>query len=98
MTLGYLFKVSAALFQTFNRFISSIRCDLVSVLQDKFGLACSVNKHTNGHILYIPSSSKDKFVELVKPYILPVLYYKLGLCDNVGYRLRLINLNIYTWT
>jgi len=52
---------------------------LASILQDKFGLACGVHKHTNGHRIYIFSTSKDKFVELVKPYTLPIFYYKLGL-------------------
>lgn len=52
---------------------------LVEILQNKFGLACSVHKHTNGHRIYIPSTSKDKFVELVKPYVLPIFYYKLDL-------------------
>jgi hypothetical protein len=52
---------------------------LVGILQNKFGLTCSVHKHTNGHRIYIASTSKDKFVELVKPYILPIFNYKLDL-------------------
>lgn len=52
---------------------------LASVLRNKFSLECGVHSHSNGHRLYVHSSSKDKFVELVKPYILPMFNYKLRL-------------------
>lgn len=52
---------------------------LVKLLQDKFGFECGVHTHTNGHRLYVQSTSRDKFIHLIKPYILPLFYYKLEL-------------------
>jgi hypothetical protein len=52
---------------------------LVKILKDKFNLDCSVHKHTNGYRLYIFSSSKDKLLELIKPYLLKHFYYKFDI-------------------
>jgi hypothetical protein len=52
---------------------------LVELLRNKFDLQCSVHTHTNGYRLYISPVSKDKFILLVKPYLLPIFYYKLEL-------------------
>lgn len=32
---------------------------------------------TNGYRIYIPSSSKEKLIKLVKPYFIEHFYYKL---------------------
>lgn len=50
---------------------------LAKVLQDKFGLDCGVHRHTNGHRLYIKSHSRDLFISLIKPYLLPIFDYKI---------------------
>lgn len=55
---------------------------LANLLQDKFGLACGVHTHTNGHRLFVRSCSRDKFIELIKPNLLQMFNYKLEL-DNV---------------
>jgi hypothetical protein len=52
---------------------------LANILSSKFDLNCSFHKTTNGSRLYILADSKNKLIELVKPYILPVFYYKLDL-------------------
>jgi len=55
---------------------------LAKLLHDKFGLNCGVHTHTNGHRLYVHSTSRDKFTGLIKPYLLPLFYYKLELNDK----------------
>jgi LAGLIDADG DNA endonuclease family len=52
---------------------------LVSLFLDKFELNSSVHKHSNGHRLYINPGSRDKFINLIKPHLLPIFYYKLEL-------------------
>ena len=53
--------------------------ELVSILKMKFNLNCSIRSHTNGYRLHVLRSSKDKFIDLVKPYVIPHFYYKIGL-------------------
>jgi hypothetical protein len=52
---------------------------LVNVLNNKFNLKSSIHKVTNGYRLYISKKSKDKLVELVRPNLLPLFYYKLNI-------------------
>jgi len=52
---------------------------LVEILTDKFGLNCSIHPHTNGHRIYIKGSSRDKLIQLIKPYLLEHFYYKVDL-------------------
>jgi hypothetical protein len=52
---------------------------LIDILKSKFDLECSLHKVTNGYRIYIFSTSKDKLVNLVKPYFIPHFYYKLDL-------------------
>jgi len=52
---------------------------LKNILQNKFNLECGIHKHTNGHRLYIKSKSKNLFIELIKPYIIPHFNYKFDL-------------------
>jgi hypothetical protein len=52
---------------------------LVNLLFEKFELNSSVHKHSNGYRLYINPKSRDKFNELIKPYLLPIFFYKLEL-------------------
>jgi len=55
---------------------------LVKILNNKFGLDCSVHPTTNGPRLYIHSTSRDKLIELVKPYFIEHFYYKLDLTSD----------------
>lgn len=52
---------------------------LINVLKNKFNLECNIHKTTNGNRIYILSSSKDKLLELVKPYLLKHFYYKFNI-------------------
>ena len=49
------------------------------ILKNKFDLDCGVHKHTNGHRLYVFSTSKNKLLELVKPYFEKTMLYRIGL-------------------
>jgi hypothetical protein len=55
---------------------------LANILKNKFDLECGVHKHTNGHRLYIFSSSKDKLLQLIKPYLLTHFYYKFSIGES----------------
>ena len=59
---------------TFNQKLSKI-------LKNKFNLDSGIHKHTNGHRLYIFSSSKEKLIELIKPYCYAIqhFYYNFDL-------------------
>ena len=50
---------------------------LSEILKNKFNLECGNHKHTNGHRLYVFSSSKERLLELIKPYIIDHFYYKI---------------------
>jgi hypothetical protein len=52
---------------------------LSKILKNKFNLESGIHKHTNGHRLYIFSSSKDRLLELIKPYLIQHFYYKFEL-------------------
>ena len=52
---------------------------LSKILKNRFNLDCGVHKHTNGHRLYVFSHSKDKLLDLVKPYLINHFYYKFDL-------------------
>ena len=49
------------------------------ILKNKFDLDCGVHKHTNGHRLYVFSTSKNKLLDLVKPYLIEHFFYKFNL-------------------
>lgn len=49
------------------------------ILKNKFNLDCGIHKHTNGHRLYVHSGSKDKLIQLIKPYLINHFYYKFDL-------------------
>ena len=51
---------------------------LISVLKNKFKLECSIHKTTNGNRLYILSSSRNRLIELIKPYLLDHFSYKIN--------------------
>ena len=52
---------------------------LISILKNKFNLECSIHKISNGNRIYILSSSKDRLLELIKPYLLEHFYYKFNI-------------------
>ena len=54
---------------------------LCKLLKDKYDLDVRIHKSGigKGNILYIKTNSLNKFINLIKPHILPSMYYKLGL-------------------
>jgi hypothetical protein len=52
---------------------------LSNILKNKFNLNSGVHKHTNGYRLYIFSNSKNKLLQLIKPYLLSHFHYKFEL-------------------
>jgi hypothetical protein len=53
---------------------------LCNVLKSKYNINATPNKcgKDKGYILYIHVNSMNIFTKIVKPYLLPSLYYKLG--------------------
>jgi len=53
---------------------------LCNVLKIKYNIIATANKcgKDKGHIIYIHVNSMKLFMNIVKPYLLPSLYYKLG--------------------
>jgi MFS family permease len=53
---------------------------LCNVLKLKYNIIATPNKcgKDKGHIIYIHVNSMKLFVNIIKPYLLPSLYYKLG--------------------
>jgi hypothetical protein len=53
---------------------------LCKILKSKYNIIATSNKcgKNKGHIIYIHSNSMKLFTNIVKPYLLPSLYYKLG--------------------
>ncbi len=49
---------------------------LGQVLQDKFGIETYLRKQTEGWQIAIGGGSRERFEEMVKPYILPSMMYK----------------------
>ena len=53
---------------------------LCKVLKNKYNIIATSNKcgKNNSHIIYIHVNSMELFTNIIKPYLLPSLYYKLG--------------------
>jgi hypothetical protein len=54
---------------------------LCKVLQNKYNIIATPNKcrKDKGYIIYIHTNSIELFSYIIKPYLLPSLYYKLGI-------------------
>lgn len=53
---------------------------LSDLLKSKYSLNTSIHKTgiVNQYVLYIPKSSLDDLIKIVKPYIHPTMYYKIN--------------------
>lgn len=51
---------------------------LCKLLYDKYNLECSLHKDRKYYSLYIKSTSAENFAQLIKPYIIDSMKYKLG--------------------
>lgn len=52
---------------------------LQSVLKDNFGIETKLHKKGKYWNIYVPQRESKKFIEIVKPYIIPTLNYKIAL-------------------
>jgi len=57
---------------------------LMNVLIIRYELKCTLHKASNGkgYRIYISRSSVRKVVDIVLPYIIPSMYYKVGIVNN----------------
>lgn len=55
---------------------------LIGVIKDRFNIEMTLRKQRNRHQLLVASQTVGKFVEIIKPYILPSMRYKLGILGN----------------
>lgn len=52
---------------------------LMNVLIIRYELKCTLHKSSKNYRIYISRKSVGKVVELIKPYLIPSMYYKVGL-------------------
>lgn len=50
---------------------------LILVLQTRFGLQAQVRKQKEGCQIYVSGHSYEKFVELIEPYVIEEMRYKI---------------------
>ena len=51
---------------------------LIKIFKSKYGIEAKLRKQKEGYQIYLLAETIDKFNELVKPYIIPSMQYKLG--------------------
>ena len=51
---------------------------LMNVLILRYDLKCTLHKSNEGHRIYISRNSVGKVIEIVKPYLIASMYYKVG--------------------
>ncbi len=54
---------------------------LMNVLIVRYDLKCTLHKSSNGlaYRIYISKSSVSKVVQIIKPHLIPSMYYKIGI-------------------
>jgi len=56
---------------------------LINVLIIKYNINCTILMNNNNKPrIYIKAESKNRLISLIKPYLVPSMYYKLGLTNN----------------
>lgn len=51
---------------------------LAEALLNNFGLCFTVQRHKHKWILYLPKNQQTLLAEIVKPFMIPCMYYKIG--------------------
>lgn len=69
---------SGVLLHTNNFVLSDVEL-LAKTLKEKFNLQLTIRVKGNNHIIYIRAESIKHLISLVKPYIRPEFFYKLGI-------------------
>jgi len=52
---------------------------IMNVLIVRYELKCTLHKSNQNYRIYISINSFSKVIEIVKPYLIPTMYYKLGI-------------------
>jgi hypothetical protein len=52
---------------------------LMNVLIIRYDLICTLHKSNEQYRIYISRKSMEKVVKIVKPYMIPSMYYKIGI-------------------
>lgn len=57
---------------------------LISILESKFNLSCGLieYKKDRSYRIRINKSSLPHLIELIKPHVIPSMYYKLGISNK----------------
>ncbi len=50
---------------------------LQQAISEKFNLSCTIQKYKSKFILYFKKEDKEKLSKIIKPYMIPSMYYKL---------------------
>lgn len=51
---------------------------LQKAIFEKYGIHCTIQRHKKKYLLYFPKSSLKTLSEVVKPFMIPDMYYKLN--------------------
>jgi hypothetical protein len=52
---------------------------LMNVLIIRYDLKCTLHRSNENYRIYVSRNSMDKLVEVVKPYLITSMYYKVGI-------------------
>ena len=52
---------------------------LMNVLIIRYDLICTLHKSNEQYRIYISRKSMEKVVKIVNPYMIPSMYYKIGI-------------------
>lgn len=74
-------------YRSLNTFTISTHCfvqrseqyQLIQCLGENFGLQATLHYDGKGHRLYIPSESGKKFKDIIRPYLVSCMRYKIGM-------------------
>lgn len=72
------FHRPTGLYLSTNGFNHSSQLKLVETLNNNFKIEAHIHKNKDKEILYIPQKDRSKFIEIVRPYIMGSMRYKLG--------------------
>jgi hypothetical protein len=71
-----------------NCFIETELYELCLLLKNKYNLDCSIHKDKHQFIIYIKTKSALTFVNLVEPYIIKSIKYKLGIYSQSNAKIK----------
>src|SRR2546423_3767514 len=69
---------------------------LINTLLIKYNINSTIHLNNNKPRIYILADSKDKLISLIKPYMIPSMYYKLGIIINYSLSLEKTKPNLIT--